>query len=117
MPAKVTFPRPTTAPLSRTLMPVSVTMNRDWTDKRIDDFRDRVDQRFDDVDRRFDRVDRRFDKVDARFDKVEAAAEERSARSDAAIAALAAKLDKTHRWLMGGLGTIVVAVILKTFGV
>jgi ribosome-associated translation inhibitor RaiA len=109
-------------------------MDRDWTDKRIDDFRDRVDQRFDDVDRRFDAVDRRFDRVDAKFDefdakfeklegevkvgfkKVEADAKERSAASDAAIAAVGEKLDKTHRWLMGGLGTIVVAVILKSFG-
>lgn len=91
-------------------------MDRDWTDKRIDDFRGEVNRRFEEVDRRFDKVDRRFDKVDAKFDKVEAAAKERSANSDAAIAALGTKLDKTHRWLMGGLGTIVVAVLLESLG-
>ena len=58
-------------------------MDREWTDKRMDDFAGRVDRfeanvdgRFDKVDRRFDRfetdVDGRFDKVDRRFDKIDA---------------------------------------------
>jgi flagellar capping protein FliD len=78
-------------------------MDREWTDKRIDDFSDRVgrfeanvDKRFDKVDERFDRfeadVDRRFDKVDGRFDRVES------------------KLDTMNRTIWGG---IIVAVVVK----
>ena len=55
-------------------------MDREWTDKRMDDFAGRVD--------RFEaNVDKRFDKVDA---EVRAA----SARSDAQFDALGAKIDR-----------------------
>lgn len=54
-------------------------MREDWTDERLDDFKNEVNRRFDDVDKRFDRVDAefrglrsemntRFDRLDARFD-------------------------------------------------
>jgi hypothetical protein len=39
-------------------------MRDEWTDERMDDFRDEVYRRFDDVDKRFDKVDKRFDKVE-----------------------------------------------------
>jgi hypothetical protein len=40
----------------------------DWTDERMDDFRDDVNRRFDEVGRRFDGMDRRLDRLDDRFD-------------------------------------------------
>jgi hypothetical protein len=71
-------------------------MERDWSDKRMDDFADRVDRFEANVDKRFDKVDGRFDKVDAqvdaRFDKVES------------------KLDTTNRTIWGG---IIAAVVVK----
>jgi hypothetical protein len=90
-------------------------MDRDWTDKRMDDFADRVDRFERNVDLRFDKVDQRFDKVDQRFDKVEAEARRLSARSEAAIAVLGGKMDKMNRRLTGGLITVVGAVIIKVF--
>jgi hypothetical protein len=56
-------------------------MRDEWTDERMDDFRDEVYRRFDDVDKRFDKVDGEirdlrsemksgFDDVNARFDGV-----------------------------------------------
>jgi hypothetical protein len=35
-----------------------------WTDQRLDDFKENVNQRFDAIDRRFEAVDRRFDSID-----------------------------------------------------
>jgi tetrahydromethanopterin S-methyltransferase subunit G len=43
----------------------------DWTDARIDDFKENVNQRFDQVDKRFDQVDKRLDQVDKRLDRIE----------------------------------------------
>jgi hypothetical protein len=105
-------------------------MERTPTDKRIDEvshrigrFEDRVGRFEDKVDARFerfeDKVDERFerfeDKVEARFNKGDADSNERSAASEAAIAALGGKMDKMNRWVLGGLGTIVTAVIIKVF--
>jgi hypothetical protein len=49
-------------------------MDREWTDKRVDDFAKGVDRRFEQVDARFDRfersVDRRFDKLESKIDKI-----------------------------------------------
>lgn len=54
---------------------MAVMAREDWTDARIDDFKETVNQRFDQVERemkgRFEEVDRRFDVVDQRFDRVE----------------------------------------------
>lgn len=76
-------------------------MDREWTDKRMDDFVKGVDHRFDEVGERFDRfegsVDRRFDKVDRQFEKLDT------------------KIDKMSRRLTTGLVTIVGAVIIKVF--
>ena len=47
-------------------------MDREWTDKRMDDLADQVGRFEANVDRRFDKVDERFDKVDERFDKIDA---------------------------------------------
>jgi tetrahydromethanopterin S-methyltransferase subunit G len=108
-------------------------MDREWTDKRMDDFAGSVDRRFDQVDRRFDDVDRRFDevhsrfdqvdrrfdrfedKVEKRFDKVEADTKQGFTTSEAAIASLGEKVDHMSRTVMGALFTIVVAAILKLF--
>ena len=38
-------------------------MDRDWTDKRMDDFAKGVDRRFDQVDRRLDRVEAKLDRL------------------------------------------------------
>jgi hypothetical protein len=101
-------------------------MDREWTDKRMDDFAGGVNRRFDEVDTRFDRVERRFDrfedqiekqfgKVDSRFGKVEADTKEGFAKNEAAIASLGEKMDKMSRKLMSGMFTVVLAVILKLF--
>jgi archaellum component FlaC len=50
---------------------MAVTARDEWTDARIDDFKETVNQRFDQVDRRFDQVDKRFELVDKRFDLVD----------------------------------------------
>jgi hypothetical protein len=54
---------------------MAVMAREDWTDARIDDFKETVNQRFDQVESeirtRFNEVDRRFDVVDQRFDRVE----------------------------------------------
>jgi predicted nuclease with TOPRIM domain len=61
-------------------------MDREWTDKRVDDLAQGVDRRFDQVDERFDRfersVDQRFDKVDARFDRFEGEVKDRFDKVD-----------------------------------
>ena len=46
-------------------MSMVVMAREDWTDARIDDFKENVSQRFDQVDKRFDEVDKRFDRVEA----------------------------------------------------
>jgi hypothetical protein len=45
-------------------------MDREWTDKPMDDFADRVDRFEANVERRFDQVDRRFDRVEAKLDRL-----------------------------------------------
>ena len=46
-------------------------MRKNWTDDRLDDFKESVNRRFDEVGRRFDEVDRRLDKIDKRFERLE----------------------------------------------
>jgi hypothetical protein len=76
-------------------------MDRDWTDKRMDDFAGRVDRFEANVDRRFDKVDQRFEQfegsVDRRFDKLDA------------------RLNRWGQVLGGGTVTIIAAVIVKLF--
>jgi hypothetical protein len=43
-------------------------MDREWTDKRMDDFADRVGRFEGDVKERFDKVDGRFDRLEAKVD-------------------------------------------------
>lgn len=74
-------------------------MDREWTDKRMDDFARGVDRRFDEVDRRFNEVDRRFTEVDRRFDKV-----------DSRFDRIESKLDRLIYTAWGG---IAVAAIVK----
>lgn len=45
-------------------------MDREWTDKRMDDFADRVGRFEVDVKYRFDKVDLRFDKLESKLDRV-----------------------------------------------
>ena len=45
-------------------------MDREWTDKRMDDFADRVGRFEGDVKDRFDKVDERFDRVEGRIDSL-----------------------------------------------
>ena len=45
-------------------------MRDEWTDERLDDFRDDVNRRFDKVDRRFDKVDVELHRVNDRLDDV-----------------------------------------------
>ena len=87
-------------------------MERNPTDKRIDDLAGRVGQ----FERRFerfeDKVDGRFDKVDGRFKEM---ADEMATKQD--IAYLAARLDKWGRNINRGVFAIAVGVILKVIGV
>lgn len=105
-------------------------MDRDWTDKRMDDFAGRVDRfeasvdrRFDEVDRRFNEVDRRFDEVDKRFDKIDRRFErvdERFERADQIererFGRIEARLDRWGRLIGGGVVTISAAVVAKLLG-
>jgi uncharacterized protein YdcH (DUF465 family) len=43
---------------------MAVMAREDWTDARIDDFKENVNQRFDQVDKRFDQVDKRLDRIE-----------------------------------------------------
>jgi tetrahydromethanopterin S-methyltransferase subunit G len=87
-----------------------VVMDREWTDKRMDDFVDRFGRFEGDVKERFDRVDARFDRlegsVDARFGKIDARFEKVDERFDR----LEAKVDTTNRTIWAG---IFVAVVVK----
>jgi hypothetical protein len=93
-------------------------MERNSTDKRIDDLADRVG-RFESRFERFEvKVEAGFEKV-ARFDKMvtkdefEIAAsdtKERFAKVEDSIAALSHKVETTNRTLLGG---IIVAVAIK----
>jgi hypothetical protein len=49
---------------------MAVAVRDNWTDERLDDFKERVEQRFDEVDRRFDRVDARLERIDGRLDSL-----------------------------------------------
>lgn len=46
------------------LSSMAVMAREDWTDARIDDFKETVNLRFDEVDKRFDQIDKRFDRVE-----------------------------------------------------
>jgi hypothetical protein len=87
-------------------------MDREWTDKRMDDFAGRVDRFEANGERRFDKVDARFDRfeadVDARFDKT--ATKEQLEKIDA-------RLDRWGKILSGGVVAIAGAVIAKVIGV
>jgi hypothetical protein len=99
-------------------------MDRDWTDKRMDDFADRVGRFEANVDRRFDKVDERFDKVDERFDKVDVVTKERFEEADALekerfaavhaeLAVASRKADKVNWTLIGGVATILATSVGK----
>lgn len=101
-------------------------MDREWTDKRIDDLAQGVDRRFDQVDERFDRferrVDQRFDKVDARFDRFEGEVKDRFDRVEAEVktgfasAATESKEASTHLNRTIWAGLIVIAISRFLFG-
>jgi muramoyltetrapeptide carboxypeptidase LdcA involved in peptidoglycan recycling len=99
-------------------------MDREWTDKRMDDFAGGVDRRFDEVDRRFDGLDRRFDrfeadvkdrfaKVDRQFDKADALEKERFAAVHAELAVASKKADKMIWTLIGGFVSVLATVVGK----
>jgi predicted secreted Zn-dependent protease len=119
-------------------------MNREGTDKRIDDLTGRVGRFEESVKERFDRVDDRFDRFEGdvkdRFDRFEGAVKDRfdrfegdvkvnfakvdarfdkaDARFDKAEAGseeLGKKIDKMTRVLISGLVTVVGAVVIKVF--
>jgi hypothetical protein len=104
-------------------------MERNPTDKRIDDLSGRVDRFEDKVDRRFERfedsVDARFDKVDARFDTVLTKDEFKRAEKvqtmrfefiAARMTEIDGRLDKWGKTMAGAVVTIAVGVILKLLG-
>jgi hypothetical protein len=101
-------------------------MEKNPTDRRIDDlalrgdrFEADVKDRFDKVDRDFVKVDGRFerfeDKVDVRFDKVEARLGEMATKDQ--LAEINARFDKWGKIVTSGVVTIVAAVILKLMGI
>ena len=88
-------------------------MDREWTDKRMDDFVDRVGRFEGDVKERFDKVDARFDRVEAQFDKVDdrfARVDDRFDKVDDRFDRLEGKIDATNRTIWAG---IFVAVMVK----
>jgi hypothetical protein len=114
-------------------------MDREWTDKRMNDFAGGVDRRFDEVDRRFDRfeadvkdrfakVDRqfeqaevvtkeRFDKAEVvtneRFDKADVLEKERFAAVHAELAIASKKADKMNWTLIGGFVSVLATIVGK----
>ena len=99
-------------------------MDRDWTDKRMDDLADRVGRFEGNVDRRFDKVDERFDKVDRqfeqaegitkeRFDKADALEKERFAAIHSELAVASKKADKTIWTLVGGFVSVLATIVAK----
>jgi phage shock protein A len=97
-------------------------MERNPTDKRIDDLSGRVDRFEDKVDRRFERFE---DKVDARFDTVLTKDEFATAEKvqtirfefiAAQMAEIDARLDKWGKTMAGAVVAIAVGVILKLLG-
>lgn len=104
-------------------------MERNPTDKRIDDLSGRVDRFEDKIGQRFDKVDRRFerfeDNVDARFDTVLTKDEFTRAEKvqtirfefvAAQMAEIDARLDKWGKTMAGAVVAIAVGVILKLLG-
>jgi hypothetical protein len=91
-------------------------MDREWTDKRMDDFATGVDRRFDQVDKRFDRFEA---SVDRRFDQADALEKERFAAVHAELAVVSKKTDKVIWILISGFGSILAttvgAVVIKVF--
>jgi hypothetical protein len=114
-------------------------MDREWIDKRMDDFADRVgrfegnvDKRFDKVDERFERFERnvdqqfgqaevvtkeRFDRAEdvtnERFDKADALEKERFAAVHAELVVASRKADKMNWTLIGGFVSIFVTIVGK----
>ena len=70
-------------------------MDREWTDKRMDDFAGRVYRFEASVDKRFDQVDKRFDKVDECFYQVEG------------------RIDSLHRSIYGTTAAILAVLIAQ----
>jgi hypothetical protein len=103
-------------------------MDREWTDKRMDDFVGGVDRRFDQVDERFDRfeadikdrfaeVDRQFERAEVvtkeRFDEADALEKERFAAVHGELAVASKKTDKMIWTLVGGFVSLLATVVGK----
>jgi uncharacterized membrane protein len=92
-------------------------MDREWTDKRLDDLADRVGRFEGNVDRRFDKVDDRFEKAEVvtkeRFEKADALEKERFAAVHAELAVASKKADKMNWTLIGGVATILATSVGK----
>ena len=92
-------------------------MDRDWTDKRMDDLADRVGRFEGNVDRRFDKVDRQFEQAEGitkeRFDKADALEKERFAAIHSELAVASKKADKTIWTLVGGFVSVLATIVAK----
>jgi septal ring factor EnvC (AmiA/AmiB activator) len=95
---------------------MAVMAREDWTDARIDDFKETVNQRFDQVDKRFDQVDKRFDQVDKRFEQVD----KRFDRVEADIGELRADMkqgfESMHRTMVIGFVTLFASIAASLIG-
>jgi hypothetical protein len=94
-------------------------MERDWTDKRMDDFADRVGRFEANVDARFDRIDARFATVASKeqLEKVEEVQTERFGLLMARMDKVDARLNRWGKVMSSGVVIIATAVILKVLGV
>jgi len=78
---------------------MAVMAREQWTDQRLDDFKENVNQRFDQVDKRFDQVDKKFEQVDTDI---------RELRSDmkTGFAEVNARFDAMQRAMLIGFVTL-----------
>lgn len=85
---------------------MAVMAREQWTDQRLDDFKENVNQRFDQVDKRFDQVDKRFDQVDKKFERVDTDIRELRSDMKTGFAEVNARFDAMQRAMLIGFVTL-----------
>jgi tetrahydromethanopterin S-methyltransferase subunit G len=86
-------------------------MQRDSTDKRLDDLTAKVEQRFAEVDHRFDQVDQRFAQVDQRLDRIESDLRTLGSDMKAGFELVNERFEAMHRLLLQFCGLMMAALI------
>lgn len=93
-----------------------VMAREDWTDARVDDFKETVNQRFDQVDKRFDQVNQRFEQVDKRFDRVEDDIRGLRTETKKGFERIDDKFESMHRTMVIGFVTLFASIAASVIG-